>query len=205
MFKSIKIKVRHLIEALASVFLFLFQHIPVAGPWYGHMLFPLATYLFGTCWLLSPEYREYEFDLLFLSPKLMFGRIVAIVGFIIFLTALIHFLMKRGKLITSGLYSVVRHPQYLGIIITTYGITMMCFQYAGTRSDILMIWLIEVLGYILLAGYEERHLLIERGEEYRQYKQKVSFIFPTPRISKFAEPILSLITLLIMFYLVTLI
>ncbi|MEM3464847.1 MAG: hypothetical protein QW566_00085 [Candidatus Jordarchaeales archaeon] len=41
----------------------------------------------------------------------MFGRVVALVGFIIFLTALVQMLKARRKeLLTGGLYSVVRHP-----------------------------------------------------------------------------------------------
>jgi protein-S-isoprenylcysteine O-methyltransferase Ste14 len=174
--------------------------MPVVGPWFGFMIFPFAAYIFGFYWLF-PEFRIYEFELLFLSPKLMWGRVIAVAGFTVFLIAFIHFIIKREKLITSGLYSVVRHPQYLGIIVMTYGITFMCFQYVGVRSDALMVWLMELFGYIMLAGYEERHLSLEYGQEYQQYKEKVAFIFPTPRIRKIPEPIFSLTIVLIMVYL----
>jgi len=59
----------------------------------------------------------------------MFGRIVAIAGLVIFLIALIQFISGRGRLVTSGLYSVVRHPQYFGITVIALGISMMCIQY----------------------------------------------------------------------------
>lgn len=77
-------KIRRVIEGLASVFLFLFQYIPVAGPWYVFMVYPLTAYIFGFFWGL-PEFRGDQIYLLLFSPSLMFGRIVAIAGFIIFL------------------------------------------------------------------------------------------------------------------------
>ena len=80
MSKSIDRKVRHIIQTLISAFLFLFQYIPVAGPWYGLMIYPLAAYVFGFFWSL-PEFRGDQIYLLLFSPRLMFGRIVAIAGF----------------------------------------------------------------------------------------------------------------------------
>jgi protein-S-isoprenylcysteine O-methyltransferase Ste14 len=201
MSKSIDRKVRHIIQALISAFLFLFQYIPVAGPWLGLMFFPLAAYVFGFFWSL-PEFRGDQIYLLLFSPRLMFGRIVAIAGFVIFLTALVQFLKGRGTLITGGLHSVVRHPQYFGITVMTLGSSIMTRQFAfGGHPEVLYVWLIEVFGYVLLAGYEERHLSIEYEKEYQQYKQKVSFIFPAPHLNKIPEPLFSLIIALIIAFL----
>ncbi|KPV64837.1 MAG: hypothetical protein AOA65_0751 [Candidatus Bathyarchaeota archaeon BA1] len=176
--KSKDSKIRHTIEALTSLFLFLLQYIPVAGPWFGFMILPLAPFVLGLFWVL-PEFWEAEIYLLLLSPRLMFGRIVAIMGFIIFLMAFIQLLRARGRLIAWRLYSIVRHPQYFGIIVMTLGISIMSIQYTmGASPQVLYFWLVEVSGYALLAGYEERHLLIEYGREYQQYKQAVPFIFP---------------------------
>jgi len=201
--KSIDRKVRHIIQTLISAFLFLFQYIPVAGPWYGLMIYPLAAYVFGFFWSL-PEFRGDQIYLLLFSPRLMFGRIVAIAGFVIFLIALVQFLKGRGTLITGGIYSAVRHPQYFGITVMTLGISIMTLQFAfGGRPEPLTVWLIEVFGYVLLAGYEERHLSMEYEKEYQQYKQKVSFIFPAPRLNKIPEPLFSLVIALIIAFLLT--
>ena len=196
-------KIRRVIEGLASAFLFLFQYIPVAGPWLGLMAFPLATYIFGFFWSL-PEFRGDQIYLLLFSPRLMFGRIVAIAGFVIFLIALVQFLKERGTLITGGLYSVVRHPQYLGIITMTLGLTIMAVQFRmSTDPKILYTWLIQVFGYFMLAGYEERHLLTEHEKEYPRYKQRVPFIFPIS-LNRIPEPLLALVTVLIVAFLLTL-
>ena len=204
MSKSIDRKVRHIIETLTSAFLFLFQYIPVTGPWLGPMFGPLAAYIFGTFWSL-PEFRGSQIDLLLFWPRLMFGRVVAIAGFILFLIALVQFLKERGTFITGGLYSVVRHPQYLGITIMTLGISIMTLQFiGGGRPEVSLVWLIEVFGYVLLAGYEEQHLSIEYEKEYQQYRQKVSFIFPAPRLNKISELPFSLVIALIIAFLLTL-
>lgn len=206
MSKSVGGKIRHVIEALSSAFLLLFQHIPVAGPWRGFMIIPLAGYVFGFFWEF-PEFRGQQIYLLLVSPRLMFGRVVAIAGFIIFIMALIQLLAERGRLVTWGLYSVVRHPQYFGLSIMTLGINMMAIQFGGRTdiSSISFIWLIQVIGYILLAGYEERHLVIDYQKEYKQYKEKVSFLFPTPHFSKIPEILVSIIIASIIAFLLMLI
>ncbi|MEM3871201.1 MAG: DUF1295 domain-containing protein [Nitrososphaeria archaeon] len=196
-------KLRRLIEVLTSAFLFLFQYVPVSGPWYGLMVFPLVFYVFGFFWSI-PEFREPQFYLFLFEPRIMFGRVVALVGLIIFLTAFIQTLrMRRKRLLTSGLYSVVRHPQYFGIIVMTLGLTIMSIQWSGMEPKVLLMWLIEVLGYCLLASYEERCLLNKHGKEYRQYKQKVPFIFPIS-VSRMPEPILTLTVALIIAAVLTL-
>lgn len=205
MSKSIDRKIRHMIQALISAFLFLFQYIPVLGPWMGSMIFPLAAYVFGYFWVL-PEFRGSEIHLLLFSRGLMFGRIVAVAGLVIFVVAFIQFLIERGRLVTRGLYSAVRHPQYFGITAMTLGISMMSIQFTqSAHPRILYVWLIQVLGYVLLAGYEERHLMMEHEREYQQYRQKVAFIFPVPRLNKIPDPLFSLVIALIIAFLLTLI
>jgi len=204
MFCGLGRRVRHLIEVLSSVSLCLLQYIPVAGPWHGLMVFPLAYYVFEFFWSF-PEFREQQFHLLLFEPKLIFGRVITLAGLAIFLAALIQMLLMRRKgLLTSGLYSVVRHPQYLGIIIMTLGLTIMSIQWLGLSLNIVLTWIIEVLGYILLAYYEELNLLNTFEKEYQKYRKKVPFIFPLNQ-NIMPEPILTLIiTLIIAFMLIIL-
>jgi protein-S-isoprenylcysteine O-methyltransferase Ste14 len=199
---NLKRKPRHLIEALSTFFLSLFQYTPVAGPWYGLMVFPLAFYVFDFFWSL-PEFREQQLHIFLFEPKLMFGRIIALIGFSIFIAAFIQMLKAHRKgLLTGGLYSVVRHPQYFGIIILTLGLTIMSIQWSGWNTNIASAWLIEVFGYILLANYEERCLLREYGKEYIEYRRKVPFIFPI-RLSKTPDPLVAILIALITILLLT--
>ncbi|MDH5771237.1 MAG: DUF1295 domain-containing protein [Candidatus Bathyarchaeota archaeon] len=203
-------KIRHVIEVLSSVFLFVLQRIPLSSTTevlhtISAMLTPLAVYLFSLQWA-SPDFLG-QIDFILFSEKIMFGRIVAVTGFIVFLAACATLLRARRKqkIVTTGLYSVVRHPQYFGIIIVTLGITIMSLQSGfGGADGVVLVWLIQVLGYVLLAAYEERHLMNEHEQEYRRYKQKASFIFPIPAVTKIPEPLLSLALALVTAFLLTL-
>lgn len=189
-------RIRHIIETLVTPFLFAFQYIPGAGPWYGFMIFPLAVYISGLLWAY-PEFLSAQINLLLFSERLMFGRIVAVTGFIIFLIACVQFLRRNEKVVTTWLYSVIRHPQYFGIVVMTLGISIMSIQYSGNRPEIIYVWLIQVLGYILLAAYEGQNLLKEHEKEYQPYRQNVPFIFPIPHHTKIPEPLFSMVIALI--------
>lgn len=200
---SMSRKIRNLMKTLCSALLFVFQYIPGAGPWMGPMIFPLVLYVWGLIWA-HPDFLEAQITLLFFSERLMFGRIVALMGLAIFLVAFRQFLRKKVKIITTGLHSLVRHPQYFGIIVMTLGFSIMCIQYRPSANfEVLPIWLIQVFGYILLAAYEEHYLLMEHKKEYQQYRDKVPFIFPCPRITIIPDPIVSVILASIIAFLLT--
>ncbi len=108
----------------------------------------------------------------------VFGFLLFLSGIAIFVVALIQLL--RGKnLVTSGLYSVVRHPQYLGIILATLGLTLSESSLTGgTRLISLIAWMLLVVAYVWLAYREESSLQEKYGTEFLAYKKKVPFILP---------------------------
>lgn len=189
----------HVVKTLLAFLLLIIQYVPVVGIWHGVMFFPLAVYIFSLL-IIHPESFLVDMSLLLFSKHLLFGRIIAFTGVALFLASCVQFLKMRGKLITTGLYSVVRHPQYFGIIIATFGYSLMLIQVAPfieTVSSILLIWVIQALGYIALAFYEEHHLISKYGDAYKQFKRKTPFIFPCQHPSKIPEPIFSSILILI--------
>ncbi len=169
------------------------------------MLMPLFIFVFILHSKNPLLWREVNYFLF--SERLMFGRVVAVTGLIVFLAACVQLayvqLLRKDKLVTYGLYSVVRHPQYFGIIGVTLGITIMCIRSTYGGPDVTVIWLVQVLGYILLAGYEERHLMKEH-EEYQSYQEKVAFIFPIPDVPKIPETLVSLAVAVLVWFLLTL-
>jgi protein-S-isoprenylcysteine O-methyltransferase Ste14 len=188
-----------------AILLLLIQYVPVVGVWHGIMFFPLAIYLFSIL-IAYPQTFWSDANFLVFSQHNVIGRIIAFCGLLLFLAAFIQFLRKRGTLIMTGVYSVVRHPQYLGIIILTLGYSFMVIWATtppslGIAQNILFIWLVQVLGYIVLAFYEERCLLREHKSEYKQYQSEVPFIFPTPHLRGIPEPIFSFILALIIAFL----
>jgi hypothetical protein len=101
------------------------------------------------------------------------GLFLFLVGLGVFAVAFIQQLKGKG-LVTSGLYSVVRHPQYLGLILTTLGFTLAFAPYLMS----VIAWITLILGYILLADKEEADLERKYGEKFLSYKRRVPFILP---------------------------
>jgi len=133
-------------------------------------IFPPARRLLEVV-ILSSGTHELGGILLFL------GTCLFPLGLVIFTVALIQLLRGKGRLLTSGLYSVIRHPQYLGIILATLGLT---FFEIEVKSISLITWIVLVFAYVWLARKEEASLQKRYGEEFLAYKRRVSFILPLP-------------------------
>jgi len=73
---------------------------------------------------------------------------------------------------TSGILGITRHPWYLGAVLFIWTINQDIYAASMTVKTIWTIYLI--VGTLL----EERKLVIEYGDEYLKYKQKVSMLFP---------------------------
>jgi protein-S-isoprenylcysteine O-methyltransferase Ste14 len=76
---------------------------------------------------------------------------------------------KEGKLQTTGIYGVVRHPIYFGDAFWPLGWSIM-FD-AGYSLMFSPLWLIILF---LFSSVEEKRLAEEYGNEYEKYKQRVS-------------------------------
>lgn len=88
---------------------------------------------------------------------------------------------------------MVRHPQFSGIIIITVGLTVMVLTNStDSLFQIVGLWLIQILGYIAIARYEEWCLSKKIGEEYRQYKRKVPFLFMVKCPSRIPETLFTI-------------
>lgn len=79
-------------------------------------------------------------------------------------------LTETGKLDTRGILGITRHPWYLATIMLIWARTLDIS--ALITNIILTIYLI--VGTVL----EEGKLLREYGEDYREYQEKVSMLFP---------------------------
>jgi len=71
-------------------------------------------------------------------------------------------------LITSGAFAYVRHPMYLGILLTYLGF------FVATLSLLSLIPYVMIVNlYRRMADYEEQLLEKRFGERYREYTKKV--------------------------------
>jgi protein-S-isoprenylcysteine O-methyltransferase Ste14 len=78
-----------------------------------------------------------------------------------------------GRLVSDGLYSRIRHPQYLGLILV---ILACLIQWPTVLTIILAPFMIA--RYLLLAQEEDRDLEARFGEEFRRYKERVPGLLP---------------------------
>ncbi|MGV8058189.1 MAG: methyltransferase family protein [Smithellaceae bacterium] len=83
---------------------------------------------------------------------------------------------KTGKLSSRGILGVVRHPFYAGIFPLLW---------AGDLDKTALITNVILSIYVLIGTLlEERKLILEFGDAYRNYQQSVSMLFPFKWIKK---------------------
>ena len=122
------------------------------------------------------------------------GIYFIIFGFWLFVYSLIFQLTHRKQLIRTGPYKYMRHPQYLAFILMTFGMTLIVFQttpvvefnpfHLRGYTVIFYTWIGEVLAYIILGKIEDIALKAKYGDEFVEYKNTVSFMFPTIKLKK---------------------
>ncbi len=81
---------------------------------------------------------------------------------------------QQNRLVTDGLYALVRHPQYTGLFLGLFGEGVVHWP---TIFSVALFPII-VLAYYLLARREERQVLEQFGDEYRAYQRRVPMFIP---------------------------
>ena len=86
---------------------------------------------------------------------------------------------RTEKIVTTGIYSIVRHPQYLGGLLAHIGM----FFLLSAGYSLLSTPLMAVIIYTI-SRKEEKELIKEFGEEYEDYRKKVPMLMPRLRMQK---------------------
>lgn len=100
------------------------------------------------------------------------GLTIGLIGMVLFLGSAVS---KKGftdveNLVTSGMYSRLRHPMYLGIILIHIGFPLAFSRYLTLLSALL--WVPMVLYWKYL---EEKELEEKFGQAYRDYRKRTFF------------------------------
>lgn len=82
----------------------------------------------------------------------------------------------KGGIVTTGIYAHVRHPQYLGFLLLTFGMNL-----EWTTFFTVLLWPVIGVLYYRLAKSEEKYSEEQFGEEYREYKRRVPMFIPRIR------------------------
>jgi protein-S-isoprenylcysteine O-methyltransferase Ste14 len=96
---------------------------------------------------------------------------VVTVGMGIYLVLQSHRLVidaDESRLVDWGVYSISRHPMYLGSLLLEFGVVFTSMSVAA-----LVFWIVIFFIYNRLAAYEEDSLIDLIGDEYGDYQKKV--------------------------------
>ncbi len=122
----------------------------------------------------------------FLKAIRILGSILFVVGAASFtICALQVYLGKIFKwgIADMGLYRIIRHPQYLALGLWGIGMSILWSRFLVLASLSLMFIL-----YYFLAKDEERRMLNQFGESYRQYMGRTGMFVPRFIESRLAAP-----------------
>ena len=107
-------------------------------------------------------------DTAFLIHHIVFtlSKIVMGAGILLVIYGWKQIFQGKGKLVTTGLYSYIRHPQYLGFLLITLGMNIQWLTFI-----MLALWPILVVLYYKLSKTEEKEAEEKYGEKYLRYKK----------------------------------
>lgn len=80
---------------------------------------------------------------------------------------------EKPEVIRKGVFSIVRHPVYLGEIFLYLGLLFFSLSIAS-----MVVWVFAVIFMYYISRYEEKILLDYFGEEYKTYMQEVPMWLP---------------------------
>ena len=108
--------------------------------------------------------------------SMIVGYILLFTGFGIFIQGWreLYRAKQDNRLVTDGLYSLVRHPQYTGLFIGLFGEGVIHWPTVFSVG----LFPVILIAYILLAKREEQKVIEEFGEEYLEYKRNVPAFLP---------------------------
>ena len=87
---------------------------------------------------------------------------------------------KKKGIAATGPYKWIRHPQYLGIILSSLAIPLYSARVAGILS-----WSLFAFVLLIISTIEEKKLISYFGDDYLVYMAKTGFLLP--RISKYVR------------------
>lgn len=107
--------------------------------------------------------------------EMLLGGVFILLGVVLLFTAwgAVYQARREGRFAREGLYGVVRHPQYTGIMLAVFG------QIVHWPTIItLALFPVIVLVYVRLAHKEEKDMIGRFGTAYQDYMQQVPRFFP---------------------------
>jgi protein-S-isoprenylcysteine O-methyltransferase Ste14 len=154
----------------------------------------LMTVLCIACFPVNPLVLTGVIEVESYLPLVIIGWVVCAGGMVLVMAPIVMFPRRGGvtkgksfvdttRLVDTGIYAVVRHPQYTGGIIAIFLANLLLYPH----------WLFGVLGVIgsvviyLGCREEDKYLIKKFGDDYKDYMQKVpqmNFLLGIIRLSR---------------------
>ncbi|MFA5804554.1 MAG: isoprenylcysteine carboxylmethyltransferase family protein [Melioribacteraceae bacterium] len=158
------------------------KHIWKSRGTFAAFVIALMTEMFGwplVIFLLSPlvnipeigEAFEEGFKIFGQKPALV-GTAISFLGLAIIAIGWVQIHRAKG-LVTTRIYRFMRHPQYTGILLFTFG-----WLVHWPSIVTLALWPILIVMYTWLAKQEEKQALEEFGEDYIKYAKRTKRFIP---------------------------
>ncbi len=80
---------------------------------------------------------------------------------------------KETGIVTSGVFSIVRHPMYFGSILLFFSFVVFSYSILA-----FLVWLVICFFYYFSSRYEEKFLIDQFGDKYREYQKSVPMFIP---------------------------
>ncbi|MBT8433115.1 MAG: isoprenylcysteine carboxylmethyltransferase family protein [Gammaproteobacteria bacterium] len=108
--------------------------------------------------------------------SMLLGYALAFTGIGIFIQGWreLYHARQQDRLVTTGLYSLARHPQYIGLFIAIFGEGVVHWPTLFSVG----LFPVIVLAYFLLARSEENRVIEQFGDEYLAYRKRVPMFIP---------------------------
>ena len=124
----------------------------------------------------------YEFEFLgvniAMDIAMLYASVLIVIGTVFILAGWITLYknIKNEELVTTGIYSYSRHPQYFGGLWAHVGVSFLlsaCYSLLVTPLVVILVYLV--------SKKEEDELIREFGNEYKEYMKKVPMFIPSIR------------------------
>lgn len=144
--------------------------------------FPWILVMFAGMGVSAWDLVRKHGGLYLLSVQSVIGLALFVMGFTIMLVAQITLwrfysstlvIRKDHQLIRHGIYRIVRHPIYFGVIVVFIGLSV----YASSLYGFL-IMLLHIPVFLNRIRMEERLLIEEFGDAYRNYRKATQMLVP---------------------------
>ncbi|UVJ41891.1 isoprenylcysteine carboxylmethyltransferase family protein [Pseudomonas sp. LS1212] len=107
--------------------------------------------------------------------EMLLGGVFIVVGLVLLIRGWVQVYRANleGRLATEGVYGLIRHPQYTGIMLAVFG------QIIHWPTVVtLLLFPVIIYAYVRLAKREESALAERFGEVYQAYRQRLPMFFP---------------------------